>query len=343
VRPTRSVLDHGFAPLGSALLAVVLVLPALRAGLVGDDYFHRMILLGRGDWAASLNPTLDLFSFVPESQRAHMMEVGALPWWSDPNLRIALARPLSALTHRADYALWPDNYPLHHLHSLLWFGLGVGLVAALYRRIHGATAAAGLAALFFAVEDAHAWPAAWVANRNALICLVCGTAVILLHLAWHRSRKRSHLLAALAAFAVGLGCGEATLGALAYVAAWQVTEERASWIARLAPLTPYALVVVIWRIVYERAGYGTLNSTLYVDPGSEPLRFLAALAERWPLMVAAQWFQAPVDLWLMLTRGLQLRRRPWRLRPELDSWPCCGSYCARSGWLASGCWEWVCR
>jgi hypothetical protein len=306
VRPTRSLLDRRFTLLGSALLAVVLTLPALRAGLVGDDYFHRMVLLGRGDWGARPNPTFDLFSFVRESQRAMMMQVGVLPWWCDPNLRIALARPLSALTHRADYALWPDSFALQHLHSLLWFGLGVGLVAALYRRTHGVTAAAGLAALFFAVEDAHAWPAAWVANRNALVCLACGTAVILLHLAWHRSRKRSHLLAALAALAVGLGCGEATLGALAYVAAWQVTEKRESWAARLAPLAPYGVVVVIWRVLYERAGYGTLNSTLYVDPVSDPLRFLAALAERWPLMVAAQWLQAPVDLWLMLPRGQQV-------------------------------------
>jgi hypothetical protein len=296
---------HRLVPVGLALLAIVLTSPALRAGLVGDDYFHRMVLLGRGELGARLNPTRDLFSFVPDSERRILMDVGILPWWCDPGLRIALGRPVSALTHQADYALWPDSFVMQHLHSLVWFGLGVGLVAAIYRRVHGATAAAGLAGLFFAVEDAHAFPAAWLANRNALVCLVGGATVILLHLAWHKTGKRGYFLAALVTLAVALGAGEATLGALAYVAAWQITAERRAWLERLAPLVPYGAVVVIWRLLYGRAGYGTQGSALYLDPGRQPLGFLAALPERWPLLVAAQWFQAPVDLWLMLSRERQ--------------------------------------
>lgn len=302
---TRSLLGHRFALLGLALLAVVLTLPALRAGLVGDDYFHRMVLLGRGELGARLSPTWDLFSFVPDSGRRILMDVGILPWWCDPGLRIALGRPVSALTHQADYALWPDTFVMQHLHSLVWFGLAVGLVAAIYRRVHGATPVAGLAGLFFAVEDAHAFPAAWLANRNALVCLVGGAAVILLHLAWHETGKRAYLVAALVTLAVALGAGEGALGALAYVAAWQITQERRPWLARLAPLAPYGAVVVIWRVLYGRAGYGTQGSALYLDPGREPLGFLAVLPERWPLLLAAQWFQAPVDVWLMLSRERQ--------------------------------------
>jgi hypothetical protein len=33
---------------------------------------------------------------------------------------------------------------------------------------------AGMAALLFAVEDAHSMVAGWIANRNALLCLVFG-------------------------------------------------------------------------------------------------------------------------------------------------------------------------
>ena len=58
----------------------------------------------------------------------------------------------------------------------------VGLinVALLYRRILGPTWVAGLAALLYAIDEAHAAPAAYIANRNALIatcfgvlCLLC--------------------------------------------------------------------------------------------------------------------------------------------------------------------------
>ncbi len=302
----RRRVDAVLTPLVLASLAVLLSSAALRAGLIGDDHFHRMVLRGTGPLAHFLDPTFDLFSFVTRETGPTMTDLGLLPWWSDPTLRVALGRPLSALTHRADYALWPDDFVLQHLHSLLWLGLGVGLVAGLYRKVHGAGATAALAGLLFAVEDAHAWPAGWLANRNALLCLVAGTAVILLHLSWSRTRRRSHLVAALAALAVGLGCGEATLGGLAYVAAWQLTEERGSWASWLAPLLPYGGVVVAWRILYDRAGYGTQGSTLYLDPSTQPLHFLAALGERWPLMVTAQWLQVPVDLWLMLTRSHQL-------------------------------------
>ena len=87
-RRLRVLLEHRFTPLAAALLSIVLTLPALRAGLMGDDYFHRMILLGRSDLGRNMSPTFDLFSFVPERQRETMTEIGILPWWADPDIRI---------------------------------------------------------------------------------------------------------------------------------------------------------------------------------------------------------------------------------------------------------------
>jgi hypothetical protein len=235
-----------------------------------------------------------------------MMDRGYLPWWCDPGIHIAFSRPLTALTHMADYALWPDRFGLQHLHSLAWLLAGVALVALLYRELHGATLTAALAASFFALEDAHALPAGWLANRNALICLVAGTGVILLHLAWHRRPSTWRLLRAVAALGVALGCGEAAIGCLAYVAAWQLTERAEPWLRRLAPLVPYGMVVLAWRAIYVYTGYGTGGSTLYVDPGARPLQFLAALAERWPVLLLGQWLQPPIDLYVILPRVAQL-------------------------------------
>jgi hypothetical protein len=109
---TRRVLEHRRAPLFAALLAFVLMLPALRTGSVGDDYFHRMVLLRLGEWGAATNPVWDLFSFAPTRLIPWIVNTGYLPWWMDPGINISPARPLTALTHVLDYALWPNLYAL---------------------------------------------------------------------------------------------------------------------------------------------------------------------------------------------------------------------------------------
>jgi len=302
----RRLSQRRSTPLLLALLAFILTLPALGGGLLGDDYFQRVVLADIGEWGAATDPVRDLFAFVPDRLAGQMLDMGYLPWWSDPGIRVALARPLTALTHVLDYALWPDTFALQHLQSLLWFALGVGLVAILYRRLHASGVTAGLAGLLFALEDAHAMNAAWLANRNALLCLVAGTAALLLHIAWRRSRRALHLILALATFALGLGFGEATLGAIAYIAAWQVACDQGRLVKRLLPLLPYVVIVAAWRVLYDMNGYGVEGSWLYTDPGRQPFEFLAALVERWPLLFAAQWFQLPVDMWLTFRRAAQI-------------------------------------
>jgi hypothetical protein len=285
-------------------LAVLLAAPSLWMWLCGDDFYHRLILLGRYE---GVEPLSGLFTFLDGTiLTARMEEAGVLSWWASENLRMAFFRPLSAATHVLDYALWPDRFWLHHAHSLLWFGAGVALVGRLYQRILPGMLAAGLAALLFAVEDAHAMSAAWIANRNALLTLCFGMVGLLAHIRWRREGRAGMALAAHAALGVGLLCGEATLGALAYIVAWQLTLDRGGLSARLRPLLGYAALTVVWRLYYDNAGYGAIGSGLYVDPGAQPLRFAVALAERWPILMLGQWLQAPIDLWPFLPRGGQL-------------------------------------
>ena len=303
--PIQSARFERCWPILLGLVACLLTLPALKAGLVGDDYFHRAVLLHRGELAPFMRPVTDLFAFVKQGEPAELMrQVGYLPWWSDPGVRISLFRPIAALTHILDYALWPDGIVFQHLHSLGWFFLAVLLVATLYRKVPDMPiAAAALAGLFFAVEDAHAYPAGWLANRNALLCLVFGTATLMCHIRWRATGRTRWMALALLLFSVGLGCGEATLGALGYVVAWQLTmEPKQARIRSTTVLLPYLGLVFLWRLLYDTLGYGIAGSRLYVDPGQRPLLFLQTLAERWPVLFAGQWFQIPIDLWILLTR-----------------------------------------
>ena len=49
------------------------------------------------------------------------MEHGLGVWWAAPNFKIAFWRPLSALTHAIDLALWPKSAALMHLQTVGWF------------------------------------------------------------------------------------------------------------------------------------------------------------------------------------------------------------------------------
>ncbi len=294
----RRLFAHSRIAWIAAATAVVLTLPALIQGIQGDDYFQRAVFLGLTPIGEGTNPLLDLFAFAGDRDRlAHLIDLGFYPWWTHPDLEIRFFRPVTAVLGMADHALWPDVPVLHHAHSLLWFGLAVLAVALLYRRVHGPVAVAGLAALLFAVEDAHAMPAVWLANRNSIIALTFGVVAILAHVRWRQEGRRGYLAGALAALAVGLCSGEAALGAVAYVFAWQVCMEDEGWGRRLAALAPYAALVVVWRVIYDALGCGTVGCGLYVDPGSHPVQFVSALILRWPVLFAAQWWQLSADLW----------------------------------------------
>jgi len=248
------------------------------------------------------HPLYNIFSIVPGGEdRQAVDHLGIVPWWGHPDLHIEFFRPLTALTHMADYVLWPNLVPMQHLHSLIWFALAVALVALLYRRLHGVTVLAGLAALLFALEDAHHMPAGWLANRNALIALCFGTGALLAHIRWRTEGSGWYGALAVALLAVGQTAGEATLGALAYLVAWQLTMDRGSWWRRLVPLLPYLVVIIAWRAVYTALGYAVTGSGLYIDPAVQPWLFAKALVVRWPFMMASQWLQIQGNLWTMLT------------------------------------------
>src|SRR6185436_4269008 len=96
-------------------------------------------------------------------------------------LLISLYRPVSAATHQLDAWLWPDSAFLQHAHSLAWAFALVLAVTALYRCVMGVTTVAGLAALLYAVDQAHGFAIGWIANRNAIVCAVFGVLALLAH------------------------------------------------------------------------------------------------------------------------------------------------------------------
>lgn len=281
-------------------IAVVLCLPSIVTGLQIDDLFHKGLLQGAHPFGPFAKGPLRLFTFLDgDPARTRLMTAeGIFPWWTGESIRLAFCRPLSAATHWLDYVLWPGAPWLMHVHSYAWFALVVAASTALYRRILGATWIAGLAALMFAVHDAHAIPATWIANRNATIALLFGLLTLWAH------RRRS--LWAPVSLAVALCAGESALSTVALLVSHALFLEDEPIRRRLGRLFLYLPVLVVWVVAYRHFGFGTHGSGLYFDPGREPLRFALAAMERLPLLFLGTLVALPVDAAFFAPRGVQL-------------------------------------
>src|SRR5688572_18740798 len=118
------------------LLIAAISLLAIDTGLGADDHIHQVMVEGARDLPGFRRAPLDLFRFAPGDRvtAEQMSRDGILPWWADPEARLAFWRPLTSATHWLDYAAWPRAEWLMHFESLLWFWVGILGVRALYRR-----------------------------------------------------------------------------------------------------------------------------------------------------------------------------------------------------------------
>jgi len=289
-------------PIVAAALSVLLALPALNNGWILDDYFHRTILLGRPVFRELLGPPSEMFRFFrgDPDRTGRLIDLGLFPWWTDPALKAEMLHPLTVLTHRLDYALWPDSPVLMHAHSLLWLGAVVGLTAALYRRMFGATQAAGVAALLFAVDDARGATAGFLANRNALVAATFGVSALIAHDCARRVGSRPATLLGPVLLLAALFSKEEGIGTCAYLAAYALCVDPAGWRRGCLALWPYVATVFAWAGLRAYWGYGVRDVGYYIDPLTDAARYLAALPGRLPILLLGQWSPVPAELAVVL-------------------------------------------
>ena len=294
-------LSHRRLWLVLAVLSPLLLLPAVHAGWQFDDHFHRSRIAGYGD----ANP---IQIFVPydgiPAHNLRQMEAGTLPWWASAKLHLAFLRYTSTISMLVDYELWPGHPEYMHLHSLLWLSAVVAAVTALYRRVFGPTWVAGLAALLYAVDEAHAWPAnlpreSKRADRDATLAY----------------------LASSVSFAGGTARGGGVASSVrcclqrhSRPARWRWRQWRICWHThlsldrgtfreRLAILLPHALVLAVWAVIYKAGEFGAQGSGFYVDPLADPLSFASSFFERARLLLTGQWTPIPAEMGLVYAPG----------------------------------------
>jgi hypothetical protein len=288
-------------PVAAAGLAVLLTAPSLGVGWVIDDNVQRLRFFGSDKLPEIPADPWKFFTFSdgdPE-QTLRLMDRGIWPWWTYKNIHAAFWRPLTVLTHWLDYSLWPDHPALMHAQSVIWYAAVAWVVALLYRRFLGATWVAGLAAVLYAVDDGRGMPVGFLANRNALVATFFGMAAVLAHDRWRRSGWKPGAVIGPGLFGAGLLGAEAGVGALAYIVAHAVFLDKAAGRRRILVPLPYIIVLVFWRMAWHWAGGGIEGIGLYVDPLTEPGRFLREAVFRVPILLLGQWALPPSDSYLL--------------------------------------------
>jgi hypothetical protein len=289
-------------PVAAAVLSVLLALPALGAGWILDDYYHRTVLLQESRLRDLLGAPSEMFRFFrgDAERTGRLIDIGSFPWWTDPNLKAEFLQALTVLTHRLDYALWPDSPALMHAHSLLWLGAAVFVTACFYRRILGSTPVAGAAALLYAVDDARGATAGFLANRNALVAAAFGVSALIAHDRGRRAGSRPAAVLAPLLLLAALFSKEEGIGTCAYLAAYALfIDPKGPWRGSLA-LWPDAVAVVVWGVLRAYWGYGVRDVGLYIDPLTDFGRFLTAAAGRLPILLLGQWSPIPAELAIVL-------------------------------------------
>ncbi len=319
-------LQTEFMPLIVALAAIVVSLPAVGTGFLNDDFMHRSILAGpsvaadrlseRGlmpDGSGRLGYAMShLFVAVhPQENLQLLKNYGALPWWTYDGFRVAFWRPMASFTHWLDYRLFPQSPSMMHFHNILWFAAAILAVAILYRRIAstrpsgsadrspaaGVQWLGGLAALLYLLDDNGFFPTMWIANRNLLISLFFGVLTLIAHDWWRQGHWRPGVVVAPACLLASVLATEGGIATFAYLFAYEIALGHGRIFRRVLTLAPAAVVIVVWRLVYNLQGYGASGGGFYFDPVREPLDYAVAVLFRGPFFLGGQWTGAPADLY----------------------------------------------
>jgi hypothetical protein len=305
-------LDRGLAKLASAhargyviALALLLVAPSIASGFAFDDYILLDELAHSGDHARPGSAPFDLFRWLDPAHVHRMVDGEGLAFWTFERTTNAYLRPITSLTHALDGLLWPRSAPAMHLHSVLWFGLLLALVAKLYSELIEDRWIAGIACAMFALDSAHGVAIGWIANRNAMVGGAFGAAALLCHQRWRRGRGARYGVAAFVAAGCSVFSAELAVGVFGYLLGYALCYERGPLRTRLQSLLPYAALLTSFIAARMVGRYGVYGLGAYVDPLHEPLAFLSALPLRVLVLLSSQVSRLNADAYELANASLR--------------------------------------
>jgi hypothetical protein len=288
-------------PLYAALLAAVLTTPSLFAGFATEDFVQRANALA-GTYRI---PTyMNLFGHDHAWSAAEIAKrnltyqlIGWFPWLTDEHFHASFWRPLASLTHLVDYRYWPNSPVVMHAESILWYAALAFAVATLYRRLVQPVWVSGLAAVFYAIDDAHGHPVGWLINRNGIMATLFSVLALVAYDRFRRDGSRSSAVLTTLFFGMGLCSAEFALCAVGYFVSHVIFVDRAPWPRRILASATWGVALAGWFVAYRFFGHSTRASGLYIDPLGEPVAYAFEVVERAIVLLMGAFGAPPSDLW----------------------------------------------
>ncbi len=270
-------------------LGTLLRLESLGTPWILDDYMQ-LGMSSRVFWAE--RAAWDRYRFISGDpiETRHLMDSGALPWWTEPHLKLVMFRPIASLVGALELWLVGPSPVVSHAVSLLACALVVFAVALVYRRLLPCRTAC-IALPIYVLGRSHDIPVGWVANRAAIFAALFGALALHGHVRWRESGARSGLAQAVLCLSSSALSAEYGLATFGLFFAYEMFGSRPS---RLRALLPAFAVGLCYVAAYRGLGFGTRGTSVYADPTTEPGRFLMTALTNVPLLGAEVLWPSPM-------------------------------------------------
>lgn len=308
--------------LSVCFVCALLFSPSLLLGLFADDFLWLSLYNGErfshGDHTFKAF-FFDAFSFFKgNSEELLNLKAQALvPWWADDALKIQFFRPVSAVTHWLDFAIFGNHFYWMHFHSIVWFCALLWAIQKWYWVFLSDFIANNsyfsidirkalfFALLIFSLDFSHLFPIYWLSNRNIIIasffiflslwCFHCGLFSQLSELIKLKSfsvkRMRFYFLSLIFYF-FAIFSSENAFFLVLFFPVYAFFSGRVSMVHTVGISTAYVAVLLVSIVVYSKLGYGVFATDLYIHPLQNIKLYFWSALEKVPLY----WFSSLLGL-----------------------------------------------
>lgn len=288
-------------------VSFLVILPSIFLGFFADDFVHRNIIycdlkpFDAGDCKKQLanvwHSINQLFNFHDHKNQTirEGIQTGFMPWWTNPDLHWSMGRPLAGLFHWLDYALWPDQPVLMHLHSGLWFLLLVLVLIKTVTRLardigyQDASRMMWLGSLIFVLDCSHYEAIYWLAARNMMIASVFFWVTLYFYHRWSIEKNPIFFIAGFFSFLGALLSAEMGVVTLIVLVLYVFTFSDKPFTKHCIGLFIYFILFLLWKKLYISLGFGNSGGQLYVDPVTDPVGFFKQMWQLFPIYFFAQF------------------------------------------------------
>lgn len=278
---------HRFA-LAGIVITILALLPTFFLGLVNDDYlFIRVMDLGYyGD--DFFERIIRAFAFYPspaENLTHISLGYSQANWWTNTATEHWFFRPLTALSHYLDYALFPGNLLWMHLHNFLILLLALALLFRFLEEL-GLSATHKIVVIALILIDSATLWSGWIAQRNAYMALSAMLAALILHIRFLKSGAIPAYIGGITLYILALLSSEAGIVTTVFLFFLPIALNRNLFTREhLVQMAPYALITLAYLILYKQFGFGVHHHPFYTDPFSEPWDSLISLGKKFPFFM----------------------------------------------------------